>query len=239
MKNIELNKSVILFLYNKHKNYIVPVVTIIVSLVLLLTFTIPQIEELSTRQQEVKYEKDKLTSLVQTNGVLSNLNDSKLNTQLTIASEALPSTKNFSGVLSEISFAANKTGIFLGDFDFQVGDISNPSTPAKGFPNLQLTLSVSGDASSVANFINELYKSLPLVEVTKIQIAGNHAQVNTLFYYKPYAERPIDSSVSLSPLTKNDIETLDKISSWNNSAFFGELQLKSPNASSSASSSAF
>lgn len=238
MKSIEINRSIMLLLYNKYRDYIVPIATIVVSFLLFMLFTIPQISSLSTRQQEVKFERDKLTSLRNNLNILSSLNDSVLNSQLTVASEALPSTKNFSGVLNTISISANKTGIFLGDFDFQVGDLSSTNVPAKGFPNLQLSLTVNGNVSSVARFINELYRSLPIVEVTKIDLGGNHAQLNTLFYYKPYAERNIDAGIKLSSLTKNDLDTIREISSWNNPGTFQELQpLLNPSSSSSTSAS--
>lgn len=240
MKNIQFDKTIILFLYNKHKDYIAPIVTIIVSFLLFILFTLPQIESLSTIQQDVKFEKDKLTALKKSSSLLSGLNDSVLNSQLSIATDALPSNNNFSGVLNEISISSGKTGVFLGDFDFQVGDISS-TVPEKGFSNLELSLTANGNASSIARFIDELYKSLPLVEITKIQVGSNRAQLNTLFYYKPYAQRNFDPSVGLTALTKTDLDTLEKISSWNKSTAFEELQplLNTSKATNSATHSAF
>lgn len=240
MRNFEFNRSIIFLFYARYKDYIVPIVTIIISFILLVLFTIPQISSLSERQQEVKFEREKLSRLQNNYSILSNLNDSTLNSQLTITSDALPSTKNFSGILNTISLSANKSGIFLGDFEFKVGDLSNPTIPAKGFPNLELSLSIKGNVSSIAKFINQLYQSLPLAEVTKIELGGNQAQLNTLFYFKPFLEKNVDGTVELSPLDKNDFNIIKEISSWNNPGAFGEVQLFSPpSSSSSASPSAF
>lgn len=241
MKKFEVNKSIIFFFYNKYKDYIVPISTIIVAFLLLILLTIPQISNLSERQQEVKAEKERLVSLQNNLNILLSLNDSTLNSQVSLVSDALPTSKNFSGVLNSISVSANKSGVFLGDFDFEVGDLSNKIIPTKGFPNLQLSLAVKGNVSSIAKFINELYKSLPLAEVVKIDLGGNQAQLNTVFYFKPYFEQIVDGSVKLYPLTKNDLDVIRQISSWDNSKTFVEIQpLISPSpSSSSATSSAF
>lgn len=224
MKRIEINRSIITLLYNKHKDYIVPIATIIVSFMLLVLITIPQISNLLSRQQEIKFEREKLTTLKNNLKVLSELNESILDSQLGIATDALPLNKNFSGVLNEISITSNKAGVFLGDFEFQVGDLSNSNVPTKGFPNLELSLAVNGNAAGVTKFIDELYKSFPIVEITKIDVGATRAQLNTLFYYKPYLLKSVDGSLGINQLSKNDLDTLKQISSWNSSRVFEQIQ---------------
>ncbi len=224
MARIGIDRLTINLLYQKHKDYIVPIAIIVVCFLLLIKITIPQIGSLSVKQQEVKFEKEKLSTLKNNLKILSNLNESALDSQLSIVSDALPEGKNFAGVLNSISISANKAGVFLGDFDFQVGDLSKVATPSQGLPNLQLSLVTNGNVAATARFINELYKSLPISEITSIEINSNRAVLNTFFYYKPFLKTSIDESFPLSSLSKTDLETIAEISSWNNSRILEQIQ---------------
>jgi len=236
MVKIGIDRLTINLLYQKHKDYIVPIAIIVVCFLLLIKITIPQIGSLSVKQQEVKFEKEKLSTLKNNLKILSNLNESILDSQLSIVSDALPEGKNFAGVLNSISISANKAGVFLGDFEFQVGDLSKVATPSQGLPNLQLSLVTNGNAAATARFINELYKSLPISEITSIEINSNRAALNTFFYYKPFPQKVIDESFSLSSLSKADLDTIAEISSWNNPRVLEQIQpLLKPTSVSSSS----
>lgn len=199
-------------------------VTIIVCFFLLVEITIPQLSNLSTQQQEVKVEKEKLTTLQNNLKLLSNLNESVLDSQLSLTSDALPSEKNFSGILNVISLSANKAGVFLGDFDFQVGDLSKNTIPPNGLPSLTLSLTTNGNTSATARFISELYKSLPISEVTTIEVSSNRARLNTLFYYKPFPQGGGSGNIPLYSLSKNDLDVIKEISSWNNTKILEQIQ---------------
>lgn len=236
MTKFEIDSSSIKYLYKKHKDYVVPIVTIIVSFILFLQITIPTLNNLSAREQEVKFEREKLTTLRSNLKVLSALNELSLDLQLSVAADALPSDKNFAGVLNAVSISANKSGIFLGDYEFQVGDLTKTVTPLKGLPSLQLSLITSGDANATARFVEELYRSFPISEVTNIEINGNRATLSTVFYYKPVALGKTDEYVALSNLSKEDLDTIKDLSTWNNPRVLEEIAPLIPQASPSASS---
>lgn len=236
MTKVGIDKSTFILLYNRNKDYIIPIVTIIVSFVLLIGITIPQLSNLSAQEQQVKYEKDKLTTLKDNLKVLSSFDESTLDSQLAMSSDALPSSKNFAGVLNSISDSSNKAGVFLGDYGFQVGDLANDTVPSKGYPNLQLSLSVTGSVLGTARFIDQLYKTSPVSEVTSIQIGSGRASLNTLFYYKPFAHNIVDQYAPVPSLTKADYDTLKEISSWDDPIILEQVQpILTPNPSSSSS----
>lgn len=212
---ISLDKLTLQEFYNKNKDYLIPIVTIIVCFFLLVLVTIPQIGFLSGRQREISLEKIKLATLNNNLNILSNLDDSTLNSQFELAVSALPIEKDFESVLNAINLAASKTGIFLGDFEFQVGDLSKIS-PGKIAPSLQLTLLINGGVSGAVSFVNELYRSLPLSEVSNIQVSNKNSTVLINFYYKPFAGVS-DNTLPLSKISKPQSDTLKEISSWNNS----------------------
>lgn len=211
---ISIDRLTLERLYKKHKDYLIPIVTIIVCFILLVQITIPQIGILSQRQEDVGAERKKLDNLTNNLNLLSGLNDYTLDSQLSLSVSALPPEKNFASVLNTISLAAGKAGVFLGDFEFQVGDLSK-IPPGKKAPSLSLALFVNGGVGGTLRFINELDRSLPLAEVLNIEVNNTSSTVTVVFYYKPFVNIT-DSTLPLSPLSKTYTDTLKEISTWNN-----------------------
>lgn len=219
------------FFYNKYKNYLVPILTLVICFFLLIGITIPQIGLLSQRQAELKAEEEKLNILNKNYSILSNLSSSSLDSRLKLSTDALPIDKNFAAIINSINLSAEKAGVFLGDYQFTVGDLSK-STPGKTASFLEVDLSINGGAISIGKFVGELYKSLPIAEVKNIVVNNNRGQLTVDFYYRNYA--PIDSN-SFSPLpelTKDRIDILKEIGNYNNPSI---LEFPVINASSSSS----
>lgn len=236
MDKFKVNRSTLIYLYRKHKDYIIPIALVIVSFILFLKVTIPTLNNLSNREQEVKFEKEKLATLKNNLKILSELNELTLDSQLSLVSDALPTEKNFAGVLNAVSVSANKSGIFLGDYEFQVGDLSKTITPLKGLPFLQLSLVTTGDANATARFVKELYRSFPISEITNIEVNGARATLSTTFYYRPVSFGKTDEYNPLSSFSKGDLDIMRDLSTWNNPRILEEIAPLIPAATSSASS---
>ncbi len=215
-------------IYTRYKNYLIPILIIFVCFILLIQVTIPQISVLSQRQQEVKTENDKLKILEGNYEILAKLSDSTLNSQLTITTDALPLEKNFAGVINAINLSANKAGVFLGDYQFTVGDLKK-SIPGKNASSMELTLSVNGGALPTSRFIAELYKSLPVAEVTSVTVNSDKAQITAVFYYQPFPG--VQNTAAFSDLTPDKVNLLNELSSWNNPRTFEQVSVSSPSAS--------
>lgn len=237
MKKINIDRLALEQLYKKYKDYLVPILAIIICFFLLVSITIPQVGILSEKQQQYNLEKTKLQILTNNYNILAGLNDITLNSQFGLALNALPSTKSFTGILNSISLAANKSGVFLGDYEFQVGDLSKFPT-GKNVPSLELTLFINGGASETTRFVNELYNSLPISEVTNIQVSNNRSSVIAIFYYKPFASTK-DSYLPIAPLSKNYLEIINKISLWNNPQVLQNFPSSNSTQSASPSSAPF
>lgn len=233
-KKISLDRLTLEELYKKYKDYLIPVLSIIICFFLLVFITIPQIGILSEKQQQLTTEKTKLHILTNNYNVLAGLDDFTLDSQLALTVGALPSSKNFTSVLNSINLAANKSGVFLGDYEFQVGDLSKIS-PGKNIPTLELTLFINGGVNETVKFVNELYNSLPITEVTNIEVNNNRSSITAVFYYKPFADVK-DNSLPINSLSKNYLDIISKMSVWNNPQVLNILP--SINVSQSASPSA-
>lgn len=233
--NIDL--QTVKFLYAKYKTYILSGIAIFVSFLLFLNVIIPQIQNFFDTQSQIKIENEKLVVLRNNLNSLSNLDEPTLDYQLQVTSDALPDSKDFAGILNGVSIAAGKAGVFLGDFDFQVGDISSKISSGNKFPSLQLVLSLNAGALDTSRFITELYKTVPLVEVKNIQISGSHSSVTAVFYYKSFPSLKAVDTDPVFLLSAKDLSLVKDLGTWNNPKNISNNIPTSPEASSSAAPS--
>ena len=216
MKKINIDSTVFLFIYRKYKDYLLPAGVIAVCILLFLLVIIPQFQIYVDTQAQVKVESKKLLILKNNLNLLSSVNESQMDSQFQIASIALPPNKDFEGILNGISIAANKAGVFMGDYNFQVGDINKTALNIKSYPFLQLTLTVNGGIVGVTKFMKELYKTLPLSEVTDVTISSATSQVIVVFYYRPFPALGFNSSLPISLVSQEGVNTINDLSKWNN-----------------------
>lgn len=221
-RKINYDITTIKFFYDRYKDYLLPLAIVFVCFILFAKIIIPQINNLSQTRIQAKIEKEKLLVLRNNLRLISDLNEGNLDSQLSITSDALPNEKDFTGVLNAVSFAASKTGVFLGDYEFQVGDLSKTESLGRIFPSLQLVLTVSGGVNATVKFVEELYKSVPLSQVTSVKISQGRSIITVVFYYKPFAPVALDSQ-PMREVSKDDLTTIKNISLWNNPKNLNQL----------------
>lgn len=208
---VSLDQLVLRALYYRYKNFVVPVSTIAVCAFLFFIFIIPQIQSFLAMQDQVAGDKEKLATLQKNLQVVSALDDTKLDSELSIASSALPTDKDFAGVLQAISSAAANAGSVLGDYNFQIGELvdTNVKGQSTQLP-LQLSITIKGDLDTGRNFIEELKKQLPLSDVTSISVNSNGTiSLQIVFYYAPLPKITFDDSLPLVSLSSKDQQTLN------------------------------
>ncbi len=216
-KKVNIDSAMMKFLYVKYKQYLLPAGVIAVCAFLFIFVIIPQFQNLLSAQQQAKVEANKLAILRNNLNLLSNLDETQLNTQLQIVSTALPPGKDFAGILTAVSIAANRSGVSLGDYQFQVGDITKPQEPgAVSFPYLKLVLTINGGINGVTGFITELYKTAPLSEVTSVRVSSATSEVTAYFYFRPFPPLGFNDNVPVTIVSPQGLATITNLSSWNN-----------------------
>jgi len=233
-KKVNIDSTTFWFLYRRYKEYLLPVGVIFVCILLFLLVIIPQFQNFLDTQQQAKAEASKLAILKNNLNLLTNIDETQTNTQLQIVSGALPPNKDFEGILNGISIAANKAGIFLGDYEFQVGDITKPSLNIQSFPSLQLSLTINGGVSGVTQFMTELYKTFPLSEITDVKVSNTISDITLLFYYKPFPSIGFSDSAPITPISQAGTAIIANLSSWNNIVRASQTVTQPSPASSSA-----
>lgn len=236
-EKVNLDINMFHFLYQKYKDFVLPLGIIAASFVLFFFVVIPQVQNYIQLQQQVAQETQKLNAIKSNYDILSGLDDNTLSTQLNTVSLALPFSKDFASVLNAISAVSAKTGVLLGDFDFRVGDLSKSGQGIKSYPSLVIDLKLNTDIKGAVKFIDELYKTVPVSETTDIKLSsGGSSEINISFYYKPLVGKSsIDQSNPITLLSQGDKDMISSLSSWNNMSGEGSFPLLNLNAISSQS----
>ena len=216
-KKINIDSATLNYLYHKYKEFLLPVGIIFACILLFVFVIIPQFQNMLDSQQQAKAETGKLEILRNNLNLLTNLDQAQLDSQLQVASSALPSGKDFFGILTGISAAANNAGVTLGDYSFQVGNITNPASGGiQSFPSLEVDLTVNGGTKGVTEFMSQLYKTVPLSEVTNVVLSNTSSQLTVLFYYRPFPPLGFNDSAPVQVISPMGLSTFTTISSWNN-----------------------
>lgn len=216
LKDIHLNINSTTFniLYRKYKSFVLPFLIIIVCLILLFIVIVPQVQAVLDAKEKEKIEKQKLEVLKNNYNLLLNMDINKLNTDFELLSKTLPSGKDFAGIINSISDKSVKTGVKIGDFEFTVGNISKNTEGAIGFPSIQITLEVAGEPESVLSFVKQLYKSMPLCEITTIEQGGKSARIKIQFFYKVFPQGPISNELPITVFSSTDTSLINELSNW-------------------------
>lgn len=208
----EINKETFKSVYYEHKEYLVPAISITVSAILLLVFLIPQVTSLSAKYKEKNTEMTKLTELKQTTNLASTADLNKLDSDLSIASRALPASKDFETILNGLSTAATNSNVAIIGYQFQ--DVGFSVGSVQKFPALLFQIDVRAKPSEVIDFINKLYSSFPLSEVSSITDSKENASISVVFYYKPFAPVGSEEKTTIRKMNNLESQALDTISNW-------------------------
>lgn len=194
-------------------------VVIVVCLFLFFYIIIPQFGRWFSLREEVIATRERISILQNNINFINNLDKSRLNTQLQVASAALPAQKDFGSMLAVLSDAAISSGVSLGDFVFQVGDVNSKSTGLqdpirKGYSLVILTVGITGNIDGVRRFIHEVQQRLPLAEVTNIDGDGQTISITIQFYQKQFPSLTLHDEQPIRPVSDANVALLDKISKW-------------------------
>lgn len=215
--NEKINADIksIKFIFDRNKSYILPCVVVLICIVLFFQFVIPQFIALISAREQAKEASLKLGVLKENLNVLANTNENSLDSQLKILNLALPLNKDFTGILSSIYYAAQKTGVGLGSFSLQIGDLGKEEMNDK-FSTISLSLPVNSDIAGANSFAEIIGKTVPLSEVTLIKIGERASTVNLLFYYKPLGATHIKEDVRINPISQKGLLLINKLSDFGN-----------------------
>lgn len=214
IKSITFDKGSYMIFYYKYKDFLFPIAGIIVSLIILLMLIVPQIQDLLSLKEEEKITKEKISAINSNISYLSSLNEKELNQDTKIITSFLPIENDFAGILNAVTKASSNAGVTVEDYSFRVGEISTKSAQMSKEPSVQLVLKVGGGVEGCKKFLSEISKSMPVSEVTALQISGGTSSVTLAFYFRPFTQTKINPAQKIMPLSVQEDELFKKLSSW-------------------------
>lgn len=238
-KKVNLELSNLTVLYQHYKDYFLPLGVILACVLIVFFVVIPQLQQYFSLQEQLKNETQKLAVLKSNYFFLTNLDDAKSNSNLSVLSLALPQNKDFAGIMNAISYASAKVGVSVGDFEFSVGELSGADEGVTSYPSIKIDVSLVGSVQDIIQFVAELYKTAPVNEATSVKISGNSGNITVLFYYKTSPSANVDDNVLIPALSTNDNQLIKDVSLWNNvnNEFINPLIPSSSTSTQTASSS--
>lgn len=212
---VHVDAEVIKIIYLKYKEYLWPLCLFIISWFVFLQFAIPQIQSFLATKDEVAASEQTLATITQNYNTLISLNNNDLKQNTTIATQALPITKDFAGVLTGISNAAGLSGVVVSDYSFAVGDINGLKLVKD--QTIKVTLNLQGNTEQIKKFLTSLQNLTPLSEVTEVNILGDtSAQITANFYYSTLPKITFIDTNPLPQLAASQKQLLKQFSEVNN-----------------------
>lgn len=213
-------------IYAKYKQHIIYGGVIFVCLLVVLFYTIPQFSSIQIAKDYRESELKRLDVLKSNLSLLQNLDTALLDKQFVTASSALPSEKNFEGIVNALSSAAAKSGVILSDYSLSIGAVSDDKDKPEegepqvsGYPFISLKLSLRANPSQLITFLKNLSETFPLSEVTNISQSQQGSSIDVNFYYKTYVPSELSDYSELSNLSQNELSLMNSIASWGNQTF--------------------
>lgn len=238
LKKTNIDLENLMVLYRHYKDFLLPVGVVLASVLVIIYVIFPQIQQYFSLQSSVQAEQQKLEALKSNYNLLASLNDATITSDLSTLSSALPAQKDFAGIINAISYVAAKTGVSVGNFEFSLGNLSSTNFGGTAYPSTKLNISLRGNVKGMTQFIQEIAKTMPVAEVTSVNITNDAGSMTILFYYKPYPVQNVSDSASIVPLTASQTQLIKTVSAWNSTGETNSL-IPATTATEAASTSPF
>lgn len=217
MKELEL-------IYRKRKKQLLPLIFGFASFFVFFRIVMPQWSDIQDVQSLLTSKSTTVDAKEQSVTLLNSLPQSVVDENYEVITTALPLQKDVVLIYAELNKAAEKSGVKLGGFSIKVGGIyaaesekkTQPTTKAvNGIPFLNILVNAEGENTNLRKFAQELYKSIPLVDIKAIDLAKSDARLDVNFYYKPVTVRPLNAdTTAVKNLTKAEESQLNTLKGW-------------------------
>lgn len=201
--------------YNRHKSLVLASLFLLGSFFILLQVTIPQIGAVIEAQSVLQAEQDKLLSYKTSVATIGQIPESQVENDFVTTTNALPSTKSVQSMYLALTASASNAQVSINGFTVKVGGVFKKGVPesvaATGVPYVTVNLSLAGlDRNGVQAFAKELLNEAPLSKIVKIRMNQGLADVDVVFYYKPFDLNLLQSDIVV-PFTASESKLIQEL----------------------------
>lgn len=202
-------------LFRKYKDILLPIVFLLASVFIFLQIALPNITTITSLREEVAVQQEKLNEFQNSYDTLTSLDETKLDQNITTATQALPATKNIDKIYLAITASAADSGVEVSGYSVQVGDVYQKGANRTGGATPQtVTVSVSVanvDAVTLEAFTKALLTQFPMSRISRVGVVSTEGDINIGFYFIPYNLALINTEI-ITPLSPAETQTLSAIS---------------------------
>lgn len=207
-------------IYRKYKQQLLPAALVFAAFFILFRIALPQLSEISAVNQQIDKKEQNIADLQNSLTLLQTIPINTIDRDFEVATTALPAEKNVALMFTMLNSAANKADVSLQGFSLKVGDIFDTKKELTGeksidgLPYLSVTIQAEGNNSDLKNFAENLYQSLPLVELTRVSIDKGLGSYDVNFFFKPYDVLPTALLNNVESLTPREANLLKQLDAW-------------------------
>lgn len=202
-----------------------PIVVGLMVVVGSVSVLIPQLTQLVELRTDLDAQQKKLVTLQAKANQITQLDEALIERLADTVFLALPAHKPYYEVFTLLQQLSSETGVILGDFDLNPGSLATaaaataPTASSKGYVSLETSIVIRGTAEQLAQFIDQLQRSLPLLTMTSVSVSGDtsntlirQAKLDiTVHYVTSSANKDRGIEAKLAPLTDSDKQLLSSL----------------------------
>lgn len=223
-KEIFFGRNSFRFLYYRYKDSAyysisIIVVTIVICLLLIFNFILPQLEQWFSIRNEVIATRQR-TEIINSNiSYMNTVDRNQLTSQLQTMMLALPAEKNFGMILDSLNLSALRSGVSFQDYTFQVGKVSSQSAQLSsaripGVSTVTVSVIVDGTVDEVRVFMREMAKTLPLSEILSVDGSSGAITVTYDFYQKNLPTSTLRDDQPIPRTAEVNATLINRLASW-------------------------
>jgi len=214
---------VLKILLKKWRLFILPLLTIILSIGLIVTVILPRFTISLSLLDKIEERKNFLSGLTAKENDLNGLDENSLKEKVDFSLSALPEEKNFLKIVSTINKLARDSQVYIESLEVSPGEVATETAQLKApeVDRLTFQVKVTGEQSNVENFLFEIEESLPIfvIRTVKINNSNRNSQAQLILenFFTKYPLSLGKVSAPLAKLSKEDdklFETLKKMKSY-------------------------
>lgn len=205
------------FIYKKHKNQLIPAVLFLAAFFVIFRIILPQLSDISNVNEEISNKNKSIETLKSALNILQGTPDEVIDENYELVTTALPVEKDIILIFNELNSAAQKASVKLGGFSLKVGGVYSKQRTTfagktiSGIPYLNILVKATGDTDKLKEFADVMYKSIPLIEIKKVDINKKDAQYESNFFFNPVAIRSNKANSQLTQLDASENSLLKQL----------------------------
>lgn len=200
----------------KQKKYILPIILLLLSAFVLFKIIFPEFISILNIKNQITgavKETQNLRNII--DAVNIKFNDKELDKDLSIVNSVLPPGKDILNLFFGITNASIASGVNIKGFSFALGELAKADVKNQA-PAVSLSLNATADdLSSIINYSNKLYNSVPFSKINKISFSREKgATFDIDFYYKPYDLTFISNNQNILALQDDQVNLINTLGKW-------------------------